>query len=399
MIPRLDDDVVPAFYLALVDEGGTSSKVGGGADNNSAHYRQNRILRVREDGEEESLSDGGNGVGAYSPFHLSGFEYSPSAPTLMPLRGRVEGGLTPDDSGMHRAFRQKMRVLLDVQEAGGGGRYLRLIVNSTILLPISEGIFVDADDPLLERYPEMDGTVRGKHCGMFIRDNYYDGYHNNDTTSSTTTTITTTIWDGLSYSSECDIEFVHPEIIDIEQPSFASRQHVVAYRIGGVALVDLPPTPPRRDDDDGSSSRIVGERWTFLEIVIEYGTMLHVRYPPPIVRSVLGKNDDGLVDVIVRHPVLYSASANLEHVGDDDGGSSIGGRLLAYSLIVNDFDKDHDWKLSTASLHLPPPDPIFIRVAVGMDADYWLVTLATMTSAIIGGMLVIWSLDSISVWC
>ena len=93
-----------------------------------------------------------------------------------------------------------------------------------------------------------------------------------------------------------------------------------------------------------------------------------------------------------------SASASLEYAGDDNVRSSeIDGRMAAHSLRTNDIE-DILMTSSTASLHPPPLDPIIIRIAVGMDADYWLVTLATVTSALIGGMLVILSLDSISVW-
>ena len=35
---------------------------------------------------------------------------------------------------------------------GGGDDHRRLIVKATIFLPISEGTFVDTDDPLLARY-------------------------------------------------------------------------------------------------------------------------------------------------------------------------------------------------------------------------------------------------------
>ncbi len=35
---------------------------------------------------------------------------------------------------------------------GGGGRRWLIVVNAMIFLPISDGTFVDADDPLLVRY-------------------------------------------------------------------------------------------------------------------------------------------------------------------------------------------------------------------------------------------------------
>jgi hypothetical protein len=344
---------------------------------------------------------------------------------------------------MHRAYRQKVRLFLDLpseaegrggsgvgvggdegggDDAGGGGdRRLTIVVNATIFLPISEGAFVDADDPLLARYIESGDIAMGAYCEMSVLAGDYS--------ETTTTTMTNNATTTLAYysSSTCDIEFVHPEVIDIEQPSFASRQHVVAYRVGGYALIDPPPHPPRRRQHGNgapsspSSTRGGGGDRT-LEIVIEYGTTLHVRYPAPIVASsasgggpaspARNDDDDGLVSVVVQQPILYSAYASLnDDVGSDDVGSddeSTGGRLLAsYALRTDDVGDDRTTTTTattttttrTTTASYPPPDPIVIRVAAGVDSDYLFVTVVTMMSALIGGLLVIRSLDSISVWC
>ena len=254
-----DDDyyVVPECYLALLDDGGRAS-TGGFVirdPDRRDRYRRNRRPRVvkeeeeeEEDGERESESprDGideerGVGLGAYSPFHLTGFSSAGvidggggggggvgSSP--LPLRGDVEGVLS-DDGGMHRAYRQRMRVFLDVVPEEVGHKRYRSIVNATIFLPISESVFVDADDPFLVRYHERNsGSTEGSSCGMsisFLGDRDDTDDNDNDTTSITTTTIRY----GSSSNhlpSKCDIEFVNPGTIDIEQPSFASRQYVVA---------------------------------------------------------------------------------------------------------------------------------------------------------------------------
>lgn len=151
-----------------------------------------------------------------------------------------------------------------------------------------------------------------------------------------------------------------------------------------------------------------------MEIVVEYGTMLHVRYPPPIVASsesdggdgeggeaassARDDDDNGLVSVIVHRPVLYSASVGLERAGHDDGGS-MAGRLAYYALRSDDNDVVGDDPTTTTTMNARPPlDPIVVRVAAGIDGDYWSVTIATMTSALIGGLLVMRGLDSISIW-
>ena len=43
------------------------------------------------------------------------------------------------------------------------------------------------------------------------------------------------------YLLTCDVEFFHLGAINIEQPLFACPQYVVAYRVGGSALLDPPP--------------------------------------------------------------------------------------------------------------------------------------------------------------
>jgi hypothetical protein len=126
-------------------------------------------------------------------------------------------------------------------------------------------------------------------------------------------------------TNACDIEFVPPGVIDIEQLSFASRQHVVAYRVGGSALVD---SPPRRRNGNGApllSSRGGGGT---LEIVVEFGITLNVRYPAPIITSSAASgrgaasparnNNDGLVPIVMQQPVLFSASAGRDNAGNDE---------------------------------------------------------------------------------
>jgi hypothetical protein len=44
------------------------------------------------------------------------------------------------------------------------------------------------------------------------------------------------------------------------------------------------------------------------------------------------------------------------------------------------------------------PQPVVINVAAGMNADYWWVTLITMSAAVVGGIVVIKSMDSVSQW-
>ena len=134
----------------------------------------------------------------------------------------------------------------------------------TILLTISKGTFVDADDPRLARFREAGDRAEEAHCGMSVFG-----------VSQTTTNATT-------YLSMCNIEFIHPGVIDIKYISFTSCQHIVAHRINGLAFVNSPLRWRNRSNTPMSSSR--GGRGT-LEIIIEYDTALNMRYLAPIVAS------------------------------------------------------------------------------------------------------------------
>ena len=52
----------------------------------------------------------------------------------------------------------------------------------------------------------------------------------------------------MKYSSTCDVEFVHPGAM----PSFVSRQYVVAYHVGGLAV----PVPTAGGRGGGGGSRL-----------------------------------------------------------------------------------------------------------------------------------------------
>ncbi len=79
----------------------------------------------------------------------------------------------------------------------------------------------------------------------------------------------------------CDIEFVHLGVIDIKL-LFPCCQHVVAYQVGGLALINS--LLRWRNGNNAPLASSWGGGGT-LEIVVKYSTKLNVRYPPPIVAS------------------------------------------------------------------------------------------------------------------
>ena len=271
---------------------------------------------------------------------------------VFPMKGSVEGTLSSEE-GMHRSFHQTMRLSLvdlpQITSSSSGSSGHRVNINATVFLPIMESVFIDADDPLIMEFGSS--SPEGVSCRASV--------------------INSAVMIQKS-ASTCNIDFVHPEIIDIEQPSFASRQYVVAYQIS--VMLDL--------SFEHHNASGIESKGKALEIVVEYGTTLHIRYPPPISANTGG----GLDSIVIQQPMLNSASAS---IGGDENAES---------------DEATYYMLQTASEAAatslpPPPNPIIIHVAAGLDSDYWWVTIVTMSSALIGGFLLIKSLDSVSIWC
>jgi len=375
LIPNLGvgfvDVAIPEYYLAF-DEHVTNTDTS--INDMNGDYKQNRQLNIYEDKEKETLHDNikTRGVHAYSPFHLTGFTSSgmdaSDDSSIKSMYGNVEGILS-SEGGMHRNFHQKLILSVDNTssnicgsgdepseeaascENSGSNHDQQININATVLLPIMESVFIDADDPLLVEYGN-DSPPEGIACKVLLL-----GEDQNDKEISS------------SSSSKCEIQFIHPEVIDIEQPSFASRQYVVAYQIS--ASLDF--ASPKEEGDE-------------LNIAIDYGTTLHIRYPSPIGLND-GNGNDGLVPVVIQQPTLYSASATKIH-GDDTSNEEQRYRLQT-DVTSPSFDE------AKSSI---PSNPIVIHVAAGIDDDYWWITLVTMSSALIGGLVLMKSLDSVSIW-
>jgi hypothetical protein len=135
------------------------------------------------------------------------------------------------------------------------------------------------------------------------------------------------------YSSTCVIELL----------LFASGQHVVAYRVGGLVLVNSPPQRQNGNRAPLSLSRGGGGT---LEIVVKYSTTLNVRYPHPIValRAASGRgrhpqNKYSLAPAIMHQPVLCSVSTSLDDAGDDE---SNGQPLAPAFFVIADYLLAHN---------------------------------------------------------
>jgi len=346
--------VAPAYYLAI-DSSVTLDSYHEKQlllDNISS-YRQHRSLQVVEDKEKETLLDGYKGVDTFSPFHLTGFMPSglhdeDTERSSFPLLGIAEGSLS-NEGGMHRSFGQTVHFsFLDLPN-NNEARY-RMNLNATVLLPITESVFIDADDPLIVEYTK--DSPDGIKCRA--------KFASKGASALDTSTL----------ENECNIQFTSSEVIDIEQPSFASRQYVVVHHISASMEFDY-------SHHEGTEG---------FEFLIDYGTTLHIRYPSPILNQT-GVFEGGLVPIVIQQPVLYSAMANVQCLTLDCSFDRK--YILQTDVSASEFSTDKK---------LDIPQPVVINVAAGINADYWWVTLITMSAAVVGGIVVIKSMDSVSQW-
>lgn len=346
--------VAPAFYLAIDSSATSDSHQTKQLLHDKSSYRQHRNLKVVEDGEKETLFDGYKGVETFSPFHLTGFMPSGldddenTERTSFPLLGIAKGSLS-NEGGMHRSFGQTVHLSFSGLPLNNKDRY-RVNLNATVLLPITESVFIDADDPLIVEY-QKDAPDGVKCRAKFV--------------SKGASTL-----DIPTLENECSIQFKSSEVIDIEQPSFASRQYVVVYHIS--ASLDFD-----HSNHEGTEG---------LDLQIDYATTLHIRYPSPMLNHT-GVTESGLVPIVIQQPVLYSAIAHVQCLTLDC--SSERKYFLKTDASTSQFSADMKWDV---------PQPIVVNVAAGVNSDYWWVTVITMLAAVIGGIAVIKSMDSISKW-
>lgn len=349
-------DVRPMHYLAI-DEVIDRNRSNGSTSASFVQVRQ--IMARDEHNERESIRDlPEHGVAAYSPFHVVDFmfggrdavEYIKAVhgddSIISLIIGRVNGELSAD-GGMHRAFHQRLTLLVNPKVAQSwDSKQLRFDINATVLLPLMENIFIDADDALLVEY---------------------------DSVSSDSITCRTSLLseNNRDIHAKCNIEFITPQTIDIEQPSFASQQYVVAFQIH--ASIEF-------------STVASMERMQQMQLLFEYGTTIHTRYQLPL--SIDGKNNElrGIMPVAIEQPVLYTATARLL----DRKGSEAMQFFVLDTATLTESSQD--------SYEPTTPIPLVINVAVGVDDDYFLVTSITLLSALIGGFIVIRSIDLVSIW-
>lgn len=257
---------------------------------------------------EDSLRTGGESLGWRQYHHVdNGSEHSKNESNVRspfslssepqrdsPLLGHVASELSAE-GGMHRSLAHT--VTLTFADKNNDSE---LPIHGFIILYIflSENVFIDMDDPL----------------------------------------------DGPCYSSVdtwlCKAELVPTKhaVIDIEQPAFASPQHVVAVRIN-VQGESLPT-----------------------EVTVRVATKIHLRYPQ------LASGTSSHVSVAIPAPLLHT-------------GSFLRGQERLGFVSTFSYGK-----------------PITFRVAAGIKEDYGWVALITILCSITGSLVMLRDITRVSKW-
>lgn len=213
-----------------------------------------------------------------------------------------------------------------------------------IILPQSQDIFLDLDDPF----------QNGKNpCSMIVARRPRTIEKNVLSKGTCTASLLT----------------MPNEVIDIEQPSFVSKQHIVAIRL-------------QFEGDAPSEFSENIQKGRYLEVALEISTKVHLRYP--------ASKSDGTNYASAHVPTPFLYDAKLYSMGEDgvkDVHSIHSCNQMSKGIAYRSFS------ISSGSW-----ESAFVDVAAGVDGHYTLVMAATTIMAILGSLAIYISMSNVSVW-
>ena len=187
----------------------------------------------------------------YSPLHYHPIYYSQIGDKVANHMYQVKHQNSLSDvGGMHRAFVNEIAISLNANQLSYSKRRLEgtavesIAIDGSLyfIFPILEGYFIDLDDPF------QDDLDQACHIQLLQSIPYQE-----------------------EQMTRCAIEIITAPkdlVIDIEQPSFASKQHVVAFHLAfHVSLINIPANHDRN---------IIDSTKSFLEL--KFVPMIHFRY-------------------------------------------------------------------------------------------------------------------------
>ena len=325
-----DELMAPTHMLSIWEEetGSASTSAGGGtsSDNDAATVHTRSFGLIGEQFVWDEMSGGRWHSSTSSPFLIASLEDDadaiPTPEQSSSIPARIISSVS-ESGGMHRSHNH--RVVLSMGEViGAGGSEAK--GNVTVLLPLSEGLFMDIDDAL-----QNDGE-----CAI------------------------------TSMGGECKAEMIdlpRGVVVDIEQPSFASRQHVLAIRIS-FQLRDLHHQSHLPD------------------IALEFTSNLHLRYQAPLLIAEMEKrNERRMVPVYIPSTFVGGGYAVVVKK-DGQGGSDSDRTAVYYSIDGGQVQRN----------------ALLVEAATGHDDDYVFVVAATLFASVFGSFVMIREFSVVSRW-
>lgn len=247
------------------------------------------------------------------------------------LTGFMDSTLS-ENGGMHR--HNKHKVVFSVAD-----KFITQIDGEMIILqPISEEVFISVDDP-------------------------FDKNVEDACTISLLTKSQELLKIGNGFIS-CNVELIMAPgtHINIEQPSFNSIQHVLKFRISF-----------RLDKID--------ELEVLASVQIQFTTVVHVRYPSPIVQNLSqpsGEKGKGLVKLYTPSPFFYKGNIKTVSSSTNDG-----------SNLKREFSLKVPFKKGISYIDAPS----------GHGSHYEFVVLLTLVFALLGAVSILKDLSKVTIWC
>ncbi len=250
--------------------------------------------------------------------------------------------------GMHRAFVNEIAISLDADEGYAKrqpeGIYLEDIhIDGTLffIFPILEGYFIDLDDPFQE---DLDQPCRMRLLQL------------------------------MQHQGErsCQMEIITTPkdlVIDIEQPSFASKQHVIAFRIDvHASLIDIPT----------DEINIIDSTKSLLEIT--FVPMIHIRYQSSIVGE--SHRESSFVPIPVSNIFLHTSN-------------------MITTFTYSNGDRDTEYSnlhIAHQLQELQQTKNIIVEVASGLDSHHNVVMVFTILACMVGTIQMIRDFSKIGRW-
>eukprot|EP00550_Attheya_septentrionalis_P004011 CAMPEP_0198289314 /NCGR_PEP_ID=MMETSP1449-20131203/7543_1 /TAXON_ID=420275 /ORGANISM="Attheya septentrionalis, Strain CCMP2084" /LENGTH=583 /DNA_ID=CAMNT_0043987623 /DNA_START=169 /DNA_END=1917 /DNA_ORIENTATION=+ len=362
-----------------------TTNMGHDDDDNNKTYLQSIVpssvlLRDENTSEMEEQSNHKRMMGQWyssvpSPFHLA-IPADDDSTTLL-VDQRVQASISSslsNQGGMHRPFHHKINLSfpndsLKKREAS--------IIRMDILLPLSENVYIDMDDPYHDG-----GTSATACCPNFVPSSAAGNNGIPTQPHGNMSCSIELILPPSSSSSSSSASIFETSVIDVEQPSFASPQHVVLFRLH-VTM----------DATTAAAATTTTKPWLLsdYQIEIEFSNTLHIRYPSPVVLERDSERNPRwlLSSPQERRHVMVHIPKPIILTGTTDGGMTT----------ANHIDK----KEKTDVMFVYPErytssNILMLPVAAGADEDYWFVVTITLLSSLIGSIIMIRDISRVSIW-